>query len=390
LVDLLCKLMAYGKIIRRWLGMEYNGYALHDKFAKGRSSGVLDVSTSEVTFCNEQEDISFPTVGLSVKHGGAGNRMIYLRHNLFPEWTLVTSDKGILDDFSIKQNYHLRRYVKKIRAVRRFWTFFLFLIVAGMVSLLLGVVSFRGYFVKRIAQNIPVSWEKDMAEQLLPLFTKDNRIVADVQLNKRFQELLSPLLAVANENGYKYTIYIINDSEPNACALPGGIVVVNSGLILNATSAEQIVGVVAHELAHINLHHYTQNILSTVGTSVLLKALFGRMSTLGYFISKYGTTLKDLQYSREFEFEADAQGWEYMNRAKIDPRGLADFLQQIDKQQGEHLLKKITIIQTHPATKDRTKKLADKWNVCKNKDSFNKINFDLKKFKLTLKKLILI
>ena len=153
-----------------------------------------------------------------------------------------------------------------------------------------------------------------------------------------------------------FTIKVIDSDEINAMALPGGFFYVNSGLILAADDEAELAGVMAHEIAHVAAHHamreQTRMNYAQMGTIPLIFVGGG----LGYGLYEapsLAVPITFLQFSRDFERQADFLGIEYMYRAGYDPQALPSMFEKI-----EHLEKtKPNMIakafSDHPQTPDR-------------------------------------
>jgi predicted Zn-dependent protease len=150
---------------------------------------------------------------------------------------------------------------------------------------------------------------------------------------------------------YQYQWFIKDSAEINAFAAPSGIVVVTSGLIKKATSAEELAGVLAHESQHVELRHTLKQMIHTAGWAVVLAVALGDVSAITtVFIHQVGT----LRNSRKLEGEADAEGAKVLVRSSISPAGLHSFFDKLLAEQekaGEVL--NIALLSSHPATRDR-------------------------------------
>ncbi len=153
-----------------------------------------------------------------------------------------------------------------------------------------------------------------------------------------------------------FTVKVIDSDEVNAMALPGGFFFVNSGLILNADTEAEVAGVMAHEIAHVAAHHavreQTRMNYAQIGTVPLIFVGGG----LGYGLyeaANIGVPLTFLQFSRDFEAQADFLGTQYLYRAGYDPQALVTFFEKIEnlEKQKPGLISRA--FETHPETPDR-------------------------------------
>jgi predicted Zn-dependent protease len=166
------------------------------------------------------------------------------------------------------------------------------------------------------------------------------------------------------DKDFSFDFYLVEDSSINAFALPGGRVVIHSGLLLNAASAEEVAGVLAHEISHVTLRHHIRGLVSRVGTVLLVQAVFGDASALLATLSELGGNLSSLKNSRAFELEADRRGWELLKRAEINPHGMISFFQTLKKEQNvvhKTIEENFSFLSTHPNTDERIQVLKKFW-----------------------------
>ena len=155
-----------------------------------------------------------------------------------------------------------------------------------------------------------------------------------------------------------FTIKVIDSDEINAMALPGGFFYVNSGLIMAADEEAELAGVMAHEIAHVCAHHIaremTRGNYATIASIPLI--IFTQGSWTGYGIyeaSQLAIPISFLEFSREFEAEADWLGLQYMYKAGYDPQAFIQFFEKItalEKHKPGTLAK---VFADHPQTPDR-------------------------------------
>ncbi len=150
---------------------------------------------------------------------------------------------------------------------------------------------------------------------------------------------------------YKYQWLVQEDTTINAFSLPGGIVVINTGLIAATEKPEELAGVLAHEVQHVEGRHALEQMIHSAGWAGILAATLGDVSALtGVLIHQAGS----LRHSRQLELEADAEGVKNLARAGIATTGVAQFFSRMAAEQtrtGRESV--IALLSTHPATGDR-------------------------------------
>lgn len=150
---------------------------------------------------------------------------------------------------------------------------------------------------------------------------------------------------------FKHPIQIIPDSVVNAFAIPGGRIYLHRGLLLRSESPDEILGVLAHEMAHSELRHGTRQIWQGMGLALVLSMTFDPGAIL-----EIAKQLAQLKYSRNFETEADQQAMERMHNAGLDPTHLALLLKRIEPAGSNS---KLDFLSSHPMGENRFRSLRD-------------------------------
>ena len=155
-----------------------------------------------------------------------------------------------------------------------------------------------------------------------------------------------------------FTIKVIDSDEINAMALPGGFFYVNSGLIMAADEEAELAGVMAHETAHVCAHHAAREMTKAnymqIGSIPLI--IFTQGSWTGYGIyeaSQLAIPISFLEFSREYEAEADWLGLQYMYKAGYDPQAFIQFFEKIDALEKHKPGTLAKVFADHPQTPDR-------------------------------------
>ena len=172
------------------------------------------------------------------------------------------------------------------------------------------------------------SWELKTGEQHYPFQQQagGGRYVIDPDLTAYVSSVGRKIVPFSKRKHLPYEFVVLNDSSPNAWALPGGKIAINRGLLLALKNEAELAAVLAHEVVHADAGHSAQ--AQSVGTLIQIGQTAagialdksGASSTLLQqgvgFAGLYGQT----RHSRSKELEADLYGMRYMSAAGYDPR----------------------------------------------------------------------
>lgn len=172
-----------------------------------------------------------------------------------------------------------------------------------------------------LAPLVPQSLERDLGDALVGDF--GGRFCSTPEGSAALQKMTKKLI----DNPEELQIEVANIDMVNAIALPGGKVVLFNGLIASAESADEVAGVLAHEVGHVRERHVMQGLLRQLGLSVVLGGADGMAGgTLNNLLS--------MSYSREAESEADQYSIEAMKKAEISPLPTAGFFRRLSRMDG--------------------------------------------------------
>ena len=207
-----------------------------------------------------------------------------------------------------------------------------------------------------VTPGIPVAWEQRLGESAVASLAQSEAICHDPDGEKALHAIVARLAGAAPRSPYAFRVLVVNRPEVNAIATPGGTIIVFRGLLERTRSAEELAGVLAHEMQHVSLRHATQALIQHVSTGLLVAALTGDMTgPLAYGLES-ARVLGQLQYSRRAEAEADTEGLTLLLAARIDPAGMIKFFDGLTQDRGapRSVLKYLS---THPSTDDRVERL---------------------------------
>jgi predicted Zn-dependent protease len=226
-------------------------------------------------------------------------------------------------------------------------------VVGGTTALYLwGIPA----LVTLIVSHIPVSWEEHLGEAVVADLAPPERRCTDPTRTRALNEILTTVTSAVPSPPYTFRVIVVNDETVNALAVPGGYIVLFRGLLEQTRTAEELAGVLAHEVQHILRRHATHALLQDASTGLLVTFLTGDVSGTVAYGLEGARMLSLLQYSRRNEEEADIEGMRLLLAAGIDPAGMIAFFERLSKEGGDApaFLKYVS---THPSTGERIETL---------------------------------
>lgn len=224
------------------------------------------------------------------------------------------------------------------------WQLRIALLIVGFFVLLYWVVM--PWLADRAARRVPISTEIQFGQAVYNAMQLDasEDTAASRLANDFFQTL-------AVSSPYPVQLHVINGSEVNAFALPGGPVVIWTGLLKKLNSYEELAAFIGHEYMHVAGKHTTRALMRKQGGRIAIALIFGQTGVVTAALASQAGELHSLHYSRDLETEADTAGARLLQQRGISRQGfigLFDALKQTDS--GEAVPE---IISSHPALDKR-------------------------------------
>ncbi len=326
------------------------------------------MTANELEFETIGATIALPLSGLKIQSGGAHNRLLFFSHSTLPDWKVYTSDRSILNHPHLNIYADLAAQITALKRQKQAAGLNLLFILALLAGALFGLYQLKEPIVKKIAAGIPLEWEQQLGDTAYQQITLSQRPIEDAHLQLQFKQLTALIAPAIADSPYQFQFHIVEDATLNAFALPGGIVVVHSGLILAAEQPEELLGVLAHEMAHVTEKHVLRQMIGSSGLFIVVQAVFGDMTGLLSVIANNSAFLLTRKFSRDYEREADETGWKYMVAADLNPGGMIDMFKKLQAEEqrilANHPLGEVapemTFLSTHPAVTERIDHLEKK------------------------------
>jgi predicted Zn-dependent protease len=215
------------------------------------------------------------------------------------------------------------------------------------------------------ASSISIKEEEELAREFMRIVLSSFDLIEDPLIvdyvNKIGQRIVATL---PPSQPYAYRFFVVREDVYNAFATPAGNIFVNSGLIEAMENEEELAGILAHEVAHVQARHISQKIerskkiglatLAGIAAGIFLGAGGGGdvagAVTIGSIAAGQSAALA---YSRENEIQADQLGLNYLVKAGYGGEGLLSILNKIRAKTWYDSEQMPSYLSTHPAVKDR-------------------------------------
>ena len=221
------------------------------------------------------------------------------------------------------------------------------------MTVALGLWFGADLLVELAVSRIPVEWEQKLGESAYKDFLSHQDALKEGPAVQAVEEMTQRLAAQIPNNPYKFEVTVVKSDVVNAFALPGGYVVVFTGLMKKAETGEEVAGVLGHELNHVLQRHGMERIVKNLGLIAVVSIILGDQQGLVGLMRQVGVELLTLKFDRAQEMEADVTGLRLVSRAKIDPKGMITFFQKLSEKDDGRL----EWLSTHPMSQARAERL---------------------------------
>lgn len=316
---------------------EFPGGVFSKSLAHGRAGAQLKVEPSGVsaqTAKGESFSISFSEMTLEI--GGQKGAMLFCRHNeedltFYTEHPQFTN--ALMRSAPPMTAHELKTLLAAQNKERSTYRSLILGAVGILILALFLIQQALGPLLDKGIKSIPYEVDQKLGELAIENMDLGGKELKNPQLRKAMDTVFERLLNSTDDVKIDYKI--VQNSQANAFALPGGKVVVFSGLLTIADTPEQVAGVLAHEIAHVTERHGVERIAKSLGVFATIQLLLGDATGV-LAIAKDLLTLATINsYSRDQEAEADEVGVLRLHEAKIDPSQLADFFQSLQEESPE-------------------------------------------------------
>lgn len=320
-------------------GTEFQGGLFSDQLPGKRAGATLRLGFDgiEATTLDGQR-FTLPYATCELEQGGASGKMIFC-HAPDRSLTIFTEDKSFLSSLQHAGGIQISSRVTKLtgdrqreRAKSRQW-----ILAVLFFVLVLGYGAYRGFGMAsaRAIDALPISIDQKIGALAMESMPLQGKKVVDPVLVKAVEEMVSRLSPHAGDPEMTFDITLVDAPIVNAYCLPGGKIVLYTGLLNAADSPEQVAGVLAHEMAHATERHGLKRIANSLGIVVGVNLLLGDVSGLvavAVELAQHGVLTS---HGREQETESDVEAVRMMGAAGLNPLALAEFFAILEKEEGD-------------------------------------------------------
>ncbi|MBS0149907.1 MAG: M48 family metallopeptidase [Nitrospira sp.] len=341
--------------------LQPNALCFGDEFPASGAPCLVHVEGQglTITFLSDREGVVGHTesVGfsdLTISAGGLDhNQLVASWSGSVEQRTLYLKSPELIRAFRQAAPAHLNRPLEQaaeqVRQVRQRHRFVWGLVGGTVFAVILGLWFGSDVLVELAVNRIPIEWEQKLGESAYREFLAGQDVMKEGIAVDAVKEMTQRLASQVPNNPYRFDVTVVRSDVVNAFALPGGYVVVFTGLMKKAESPEEVAGVLAHELNHVLRRHGLERIIKQLGFVAVVSIVLGNPPGLGGAMKQFGIELMTLKFGRAQETEADTTGLDLLYRAKIHPEGMITFFQRLtEKDEG-----RVEWLSTHPMSSAR-------------------------------------
>ena len=210
-------------------------------------------------------------------------------------------------------------------------------------------------------ESVSLDQEWQLGDQMAAQVAQQYRFVNDPAMQSYVNAMGNRIVAQTPLAGRPFTFQIVDDPSVNAFSIPGGHIYVNAGLIGQATQANMLAGVLAHEITHVVARHVLKQVQQQQEIGAIGSILLGQNpNALTQIVAQVVAGGAMARFSRGDEKEADALGLQYMSAAGYDPHGMLDMFQKLlaQEQGGNSAVSRF--FADHPGTQDRINDISNR------------------------------
>ena len=205
------------------------------------------------------------------------------------------------------------------------WVWKAVLYTFGVVVIAVGLLVWQYDRVTTWAANqVSMETEKNIGESVLKSLNAKQNFVSDGEAVKLVANIGQK---ITEGSGYQYQWYVSKDPTVNAFAIPGGIIVVNIGLLKLIDSPNELAAVLAHEVQHVEQRHSLKNMMNSAAMATVMLAVIGDAN---FFVMLMAHQVSTQYFNRQVEADADLKGIQLLHSKNIAAQGMSSFFKKMN------------------------------------------------------------
>ncbi len=270
-----------------------------------------------------------------------------------PRKVLLIRDELFIKSFVVRMQYAGRRGVyDRIVSVARAGPF-LFLI-GVLAFLVLGYMYALPWAAERIALLLPRSVDVELGEASFNSMAMGLEV--DTMRTEALQRFGDQLVL---SDHYQLRYHVVTEDQVNAFAMPGGHIVVFTGILDRMDDPGQLAALLAHEATHVEERHSTRMLMRQLSSYIFLSLILGDVNAIVAVVAQNADNIRHMSYSRDLESDADGLGMDRMHANGVDPKGMVRLLELLEEEAGE-IPEAVSFLLSHPLTTHRIERATDR------------------------------
>lgn len=281
-------------------------------------------------------------------------RKVVLKYGDFPHQYIEVEHPEFVP--TLKATYPNKQFENSVYGKIFNWGFGGLLVIATVFILLGSGIYFFAlpWIAEKAALIVPHNYEKQLGMAVKKSF------ISDLEVDSNRTELLNLFFKnLKIKTDIPVNITVVKSSEMNAFALPGGEMVVYSRILDKLENFEALAALLGHEYSHIKFRHSTRSMFKSLSGYLFISVLFNDVSGVASVLIENANAIRNLNYSREFEKQADLNALEVLRTQKINPQGMIALFTQLESETGSTEKYIPEFMSTHPLTQERLRYIKD-------------------------------
>lgn len=241
-------------------------------------------------------------------------------------------------------------------------------VLSGLLAGLLALTPLRAQQLPELgevaSEEMSLATEKRIGQQVMhEIRSREPSYLDDAEIEGYLNQLGGRLAGASSDPGIGFYFFALDDPSINAFAMPGGFIGVHTGLLMAAQSESELAGVLAHEISHVTQRHIARQMqrekqmsvptLLAMAMALLAARSNSQLGSAALSAAQAATVTAQLSFSRDYEREADRFGFEIMQKAGFDVRGMSAFFERLQRASRIYESNAPVYLRSHPLTVER-------------------------------------